>query len=126
LQPFRALHVLLPTLGSVGDVHPFIALGFALKARGHRTTILTNPFFQTLIEAQGLNLLAVGTAEQAAVAIGKSIPESRYRARRVAKVINSTLRDRESVQLRRQYVPRIDSRDALSRACELIEGLAPQ
>jgi UDP:flavonoid glycosyltransferase YjiC (YdhE family) len=58
-----ALHVLLPTMGSAGDVHPFIALGLALKARGHRATILTNPIFQELIEAQGLGYLRVGTAD---------------------------------------------------------------
>jgi rhamnosyltransferase subunit B len=60
-----SLHVLLPTMGSAGDVHPFIALGMELKARGHRATILTNPIFQELIEAQGLGFLAVGTAEEA-------------------------------------------------------------
>jgi rhamnosyltransferase subunit B len=60
-----SLHVLLPTMGSAGDVHPFIALGMELKARGHRATILTNPIFQELIEAQGLGFLAVGTAGEA-------------------------------------------------------------
>jgi rhamnosyltransferase subunit B len=63
------LNVLLPTMGSAGDVHPFIALGAALKARGHRATILTNPIFQALIEAQGIGFLAVGTAEEANAAI---------------------------------------------------------
>ncbi len=56
----KPLHVLLPTLGSAGDVHPFIALGLALRARGHRATILTNPFFQPLIERLGLHFLPVG------------------------------------------------------------------
>jgi rhamnosyltransferase subunit B len=60
-----SLHVLLPTMGSAGDVHPFIALGAALKARGHRATILTNPIFQALIEAQGIGFLAVGSAAEA-------------------------------------------------------------
>jgi rhamnosyltransferase subunit B len=60
-----SLHVLLPTMGSAGDVHPFIALGIELKARGHRATILTNPIFQELIESQGLGFMAVGTAEEA-------------------------------------------------------------
>lgn len=57
----RRLNVLLPTLGSAGDVHPFIALGSALQARGHRATIITNPFFRESIEAQGLGFLPVGT-----------------------------------------------------------------
>ncbi len=64
-----SLHVLLPTMGSAGDVHPFIALGAALKARGHRVTILTNPMFQSLIEAQGIGFLAVGSAAEANAAI---------------------------------------------------------
>jgi UDP:flavonoid glycosyltransferase YjiC (YdhE family) len=55
------LNVLLPTLGSAGDVHPFIALGTALLARGHRATVITNPFFREIIEAQGLGFLPVGT-----------------------------------------------------------------
>jgi rhamnosyltransferase subunit B len=59
------LHVLLPTIGSAGDVHPFIALGLALRARGHRATILTNPYFQPLIEQQGLGFLPVGAIQDA-------------------------------------------------------------
>jgi rhamnosyltransferase subunit B len=61
--------VLLPTLGSAGDVHPYIALGAALEARGHRATIITTPPFQPLIEAQGLRYLPVGTLEQVRIAI---------------------------------------------------------
>jgi rhamnosyltransferase subunit B len=60
-SPRRRLNVLLPTLGSAGDVHPFIGLGLALKARGHRATLLTNPYFRSSIEAQGLGFLAVGS-----------------------------------------------------------------
>lgn len=61
MNPARRLNVLLPTLGSAGDVHPFIALGSALLERGHRATIITNPFFRESIEAQGLGFLPVGT-----------------------------------------------------------------
>jgi rhamnosyltransferase subunit B len=56
-------------MGSAGDVHPFIAIGAALQARGHRATLLTNPIFKDLIEAQGLGFLAVGRAEDAHAAI---------------------------------------------------------
>jgi rhamnosyltransferase subunit B len=66
----RALNVMLPTLGSSGDVHPFIALGRAMQQRGHRVTVLTNPLFQALIESQGLEFLALGKLEDAQVAIG--------------------------------------------------------
>jgi rhamnosyltransferase subunit B len=51
-------------------VHPFIALGSALEARGHRATLITNPVFQPLIEAQGLGFLPVGSVQQALQVIG--------------------------------------------------------
>ena len=55
----RRLSVLLPTIGSSGDVHPFIALGLELKRRGHRPTVLTNPMFAPLIERVGLGFLPI-------------------------------------------------------------------
>ncbi|HEY2682001.1 MAG TPA: glycosyltransferase [Steroidobacteraceae bacterium] len=66
----RRLDVLLPTLGSAGDVHPFIAIGLELKRRGHRATLLTNPLFQALIESHGLGYLPVGSEAVARAAIG--------------------------------------------------------
>jgi len=60
-SPRRRLNVLLPTLGSAGDVNPCIGLGLALKARGHRATVITNPYFRVSIEAQGLGFLPVGS-----------------------------------------------------------------
>lgn len=59
------LNVLLPALGSAGDVHPFIGLGLALRARGHRVTIMASPVFQRLIEQFRLKFLAIGTIEGA-------------------------------------------------------------
>ncbi len=65
----RPLNVLLPTIGSAGDVHPMIALGVALQHRGHRVTVITSPLFQDLIGAQGLGFLPAGTVEDARMAI---------------------------------------------------------
>jgi rhamnosyltransferase subunit B len=61
--PRRRLNVLLPTLGSAGDVNPVIGLGLALRARGHRATVITNPYFQASIEARGLGFLPVGSLQ---------------------------------------------------------------
>ncbi len=66
----KSLHVLLPTLGSSGDVHPTIALALALRARGHRPTILTYPIFETLIASLGIEFLPVGTHAQVEALIG--------------------------------------------------------
>src|SRR5690348_3647746 len=67
--PGRPLKVLLPAIGSAGDVHPVVALGIALQRRGHRATIVTNPLFQELIEGQGIGFLPVGTLDEARAAI---------------------------------------------------------
>jgi rhamnosyltransferase subunit B len=57
--------------------------------------------------------------------LGRSIAQSRYRARRVVPIIESILSDGTSVQRRRELAPRIDSADAVTRACKLIEALRP-
>ena len=43
--------VLILTFGSRGDVQPFVALGAALKARGHDVTLSTGRGFDDLIAA---------------------------------------------------------------------------
>ena len=59
------MHVLLLTIGSHGDVHPFIGLGLALKERGHHITFSSNDYFRPLAEKAGLNdFVPLGTAEQ--------------------------------------------------------------
>jgi rhamnosyltransferase subunit B len=69
MSAVRVLDVLLPTIGSAGDVHPVVALGLALTSRGHRVTIVTNPFFQELIESRDLGFLPLGTLEDARATI---------------------------------------------------------
>jgi rhamnosyltransferase subunit B len=65
----KRLKLLLPTIGSAGDVHPVMALGLALQRRGHQATILTNPLFQELIEQQGLGFFPLGTLDDARATI---------------------------------------------------------
>ena len=57
------MKVLLPTLGSAGDVYPFLAVGQALQARGHAVEVITNPVFAPVVAAAGLAFAPVGTAE---------------------------------------------------------------
>jgi rhamnosyltransferase subunit B len=58
------MNVLLLTIGSAGDVHPFIGLGLALRDRGHRVKIITNPYFGEAVSRCGLELVPLGTVEQ--------------------------------------------------------------
>jgi len=57
------MHVLLVPVGSHGDVHPFLGLGQALRARGHRVTFLINEYFGPLVRGLGFEMAAVGGAE---------------------------------------------------------------
>jgi rhamnosyltransferase subunit B len=59
------LRILLPAIGSSGDVHPVIGLGRALKARGHRVTVVTNDLFSGQVRANGLDFIALGTRAEA-------------------------------------------------------------
>ena len=47
-------HVVLTVFGSLGDLHPMIALALGLQARGHRVTIATNSFHREKIESEGI------------------------------------------------------------------------
>jgi UDP:flavonoid glycosyltransferase YjiC (YdhE family) len=52
--------VILCTAGSLGDLHPFIALGLALKARGVQAEVATSVEYGTKVEAEGLVFHRVG------------------------------------------------------------------
>ncbi len=59
------LRILLPTIGSSGDVHPVIGLGRALKARGHQVAVVTNELFCAQIRENGLEFVQMGTRAEA-------------------------------------------------------------
>lgn len=48
------VRVLLATLGTRGDVQPFLALGVGLRKAGHDVAILTCPRFESMVLRQGL------------------------------------------------------------------------
>jgi UDP:flavonoid glycosyltransferase YjiC (YdhE family) len=50
----RSGHFLLTTFGSFGDLHPYIAVGLGLRARGHTVTIGTSEAYRAKVEAEGL------------------------------------------------------------------------
>ena len=50
------MHVWITTLGSRGDVQPYVALGVGLQDAGHRVTLSTAARFSPLIEGHGLGV----------------------------------------------------------------------
>lgn len=57
------MNVLLVTVGSAGDVHPFVGIGRALKERGHRVTVATNDYFEPVVREAGLEFAGISPRE---------------------------------------------------------------
>ncbi len=58
------MRVLLVSMGSAGDVLPFIALSQALRARGHDVTVLSNGYFRDVAEKEGVRFVEVSPADE--------------------------------------------------------------
>lgn len=52
-------HFVLTTFGSLGDLHPYIAVGRGLRERGHTVTLATSESYRAKVEGEGLRLHAV-------------------------------------------------------------------
>jgi UDP:flavonoid glycosyltransferase YjiC (YdhE family) len=62
------LNILLVSIGSLGDVHPFVGVGQALRERGHCVTLLANDCYAHLARRAGFDFTSLGSqAEQAAL-----------------------------------------------------------
>ncbi|KAH9890995.1 hypothetical protein C8Q73DRAFT_105774 [Cubamyces lactineus] len=59
-KPDRSLHFTFLTIGSRGDVQPYIALAKGLKADGHRVRIATHGEFKEWVESHGIEFGYVG------------------------------------------------------------------
>jgi rhamnosyltransferase subunit B len=49
---------------SPGDVYPFVAIGQALKERGHRVTVIANEYYKPLVMRVGLEFVALAPREE--------------------------------------------------------------
>ncbi len=63
------MRVLLATMGSAGDVNPYIAVGRALRARGHEVLLLSSGYFEHSVRQAGLAFEPLGTREEYLAAI---------------------------------------------------------
>ncbi len=58
------MRVLITAVGSGGDIHPYIAIGATLRARGHSVEMLVNPRYEARVRDVGLAFRPLGTREQ--------------------------------------------------------------
>ncbi|MDE3154204.1 MAG: glycosyltransferase family 1 protein [Acidobacteriota bacterium] len=56
------MRYILAPVGSAGDVHPFVAIGRRLRARGHDVAVVTAEPFGPLVERAGLTFLPSASA----------------------------------------------------------------
>lgn len=54
------MDIIIPAIGSSGDVIPVLTLGKALFDRGHQVTVLANQVFQDRVHQSGLNYIPIG------------------------------------------------------------------
>src|SRR5471032_2484812 len=54
--------ILITSLGSYGDVYPYVCLALALQARGHRPLLATSEYYRAFVEGRGLAFQPLGPA----------------------------------------------------------------
>jgi rhamnosyltransferase subunit B len=69
-----SLRVVLATFGSLGDLHPYIALGRALQQRGHDPVLATMDRYREAVLATGLRFAPVSPPEDAFPPMGELMP----------------------------------------------------
>ncbi len=57
------MKILLVTLGTDGDIDPFIALGQELKDRNHRVILVSNDYFKDKADQFGLEFVSIGSKQ---------------------------------------------------------------
>ena len=51
--------IVLTTHGTLGDLHPYLAIALGLRARGHRTVVATSEYHRRHVEAAGVEFRPV-------------------------------------------------------------------
>lgn len=54
------MKILIPAIGSRGDVQPYIALAIGLRKKGHEVTLATHPCLRTLVESYNVSFAPMG------------------------------------------------------------------
>ena len=70
------MNILIPTIGTRGDVQPFIALAQGLRASGHSTVLASHPVMRSLAESYNINFEPIGPD----IDLGKEVAAIRQRS----------------------------------------------
>ncbi|MGA8669294.1 MAG: glycosyltransferase [Terracidiphilus sp.] len=59
-RKLQSKRILFATVGSLGDLHPCLALALELRGRGHISTVATIEYYRRKVESLGLQFLPIG------------------------------------------------------------------
>lgn len=74
------MKIVIPTIGSRGDVQPFIALAQGLIQAGHSVTLASHPVMRTLVESHGVPFAPIGPD----IDLARKVAAIRHSARNAA------------------------------------------
>jgi rhamnosyltransferase subunit B len=88
-QTIRRRRVVLTAIGSLGDLHPYLALALGLQARGHDAVVATSACYRQKVEALGLGfgLIRPDSAFVNDPAVMRRMMDSRWGTVRVGREI---------------------------------------
>ena len=73
----ETMRILIPTIGSRGDVQPFIALAQGLIRAGHYVILASHPLMHSLVETHGVTFTPIGPD----LDLAREVAALRYRSR---------------------------------------------
>ena len=57
-------HYLVITVGTTGDIHPFMRIASALQSLGRKVTFITHSYYENVVRDAGLPFIGIGTDEE--------------------------------------------------------------
>ena len=60
----NAPHYFVITVGSTGDIHPFMRIASALQTLGRKVTFITHSYYENVVRGAGLPFVGIGTDEE--------------------------------------------------------------
>ena len=63
-MPETAPHYFVITVGTTGDIHPFMRIASALQTLGRKVTFITHSYYENVVRGAGLPFVGIGTDEE--------------------------------------------------------------
>ena len=57
-------HYLVITVGTTGDIHPFMRIASTLQSLGRKVTLITHSYYENVVRDAGLPFIGIGTDEE--------------------------------------------------------------